>query len=54
MREAATRTSDVPVDERGGHHRQVPRGREGSHIGSYFTKLPDPKDHPVFRVGYMY
>jgi len=41
--------SEVPVDERGdiiAKYREV----AGSHIGPYFTKLPDPKDHPVFRV----
>ena len=42
--------SEVPVEERGAI---IARYREvaGSHIGPYFTKLPDPKDHPVFRVG---
>ena len=41
---------EVPVDER---EIVIARYREvaGSHIGPYFTKLPDPKDHPVFRVG---
>ena len=42
--------SEVPVDERGdiiAKYREV----AGSHTGPYFTKLPDPKDHPVFRVG---
>jgi deazaflavin-dependent oxidoreductase (nitroreductase family) len=42
--------SEVPVDER---EDIIAKYREvaGSHIGPYFTKLPDPKDHPVFRVG---
>ena len=42
--------SGVPVDER---EDIIARYREvaGSHIGPYFTKLPDPKDHPVFQIG---
>jgi hypothetical protein len=42
--------SEVPVDER---EDIIARYREvaGSHIGPYFTKLPDPKDHPVFQIG---
>jgi deazaflavin-dependent oxidoreductase (nitroreductase family) len=41
--------SEVPVDERGA---VIARYREvaGSSVASYFTKLPDPRDHPVFRV----
>jgi deazaflavin-dependent oxidoreductase (nitroreductase family) len=41
---------EVPVEERAdiiARYRKV----AGSHIEPYFTKLPDPKDHPVFRVG---
>jgi deazaflavin-dependent oxidoreductase (nitroreductase family) len=42
--------SEVPADERGA---VIARYREvaGSTVGSYFTKLPDPGDHPVFLVG---
>jgi deazaflavin-dependent oxidoreductase (nitroreductase family) len=41
--------SEVPVEERADI---IARYREvaGSHLGPYFMKLPDPKDHPVFRV----
>jgi hypothetical protein len=42
--------SEIPVEERAdiiAKYREV----AGSHMGPYFTKLPDPKDHPVFRVG---
>jgi deazaflavin-dependent oxidoreductase (nitroreductase family) len=41
---------EVPVEERGDIIARY-RGVAGSHIGPYFTKLPDPKDHPVFQVG---
>ena len=45
--------AEVPVDERGDI---IARYREvaGSLVGPCFTKLPDPKDHPVFQVGQMY
>jgi len=40
--------TEVPVDERGAI---IARYREvaGSHVGPCFTKLPDPKDHPLFK-----
>lgn len=43
------RPTEVPVEERGP---VIARYREvaGSHVGPYFTRLPDPRDHPVFRV----
>jgi len=39
---------EVPVDER---EIVIARYREvaGSHVGPCFTKLTDPKDHPVFK-----
>jgi deazaflavin-dependent oxidoreductase (nitroreductase family) len=42
--------TEVPVDQR---EAIIARYREvaGSHVGPYFTGLPDPKDHPVFQVG---
>jgi deazaflavin-dependent oxidoreductase (nitroreductase family) len=42
--------TEVPVDERGA---VIARYREvaGRSVGPCFTKLPDPKDHPVFQVG---
>jgi deazaflavin-dependent oxidoreductase (nitroreductase family) len=42
--------SEVLVEDRGdiiARYREV----DGSHIGPCFTRLPDPEDHPVFRVG---
>ena len=44
--------TEVPVDERGA---VIARYREvaGRSVGPCFTKLPDPKDHPVFQVGHM-
>ena len=24
--------------------------KPGTHVGPYITRLPDPRDHPVFRV----
>lgn len=40
--------TEVPVDER---EAIIARYRDvaGSHVDPYFTKLPDPKDHPVFQ-----
>jgi deazaflavin-dependent oxidoreductase (nitroreductase family) len=42
--------TEVPVDER---EAVIARYREvaGRSVGPCFTKLPDPKDHPVFQVG---
>jgi deazaflavin-dependent oxidoreductase (nitroreductase family) len=44
--------TEVPVDER---EAVIARYREvaGRSVGPCFTKLPDPKDHPVFQVGHM-
>jgi deazaflavin-dependent oxidoreductase (nitroreductase family) len=41
--------AEVPVDERGDI---IARYREitGNLVGPCFTKLPNPKDHPVFHV----
>jgi deazaflavin-dependent oxidoreductase (nitroreductase family) len=49
-RAEAIRATEVPVDQR---EAIIARYREvaGSHVGPYFTKLPDPRDHPVFQVG---
>lgn len=43
------RATEVPVEERGP---VIARYREvaGNHIGPYFARLPEPRDHPVFRV----
>ena len=45
--------AEVPVDQRGDI---IARYREvaGSLVGPCFTKLPDPKDHPVFQVGQLH
>jgi len=44
---------EIPVDER---EIVIARYREvaGSFVGPCFTKLPDPKDHPVFQVGQVH
>lgn len=44
------RATEVPIHERGA---VIARYREvaGSHMSPYFTKLPDPEDHPVFQIG---
>jgi deazaflavin-dependent oxidoreductase (nitroreductase family) len=41
--------SEVPIEQRGAI---IARYREvaGSAVGGYFTRLPDPKDHPVFKL----
>jgi deazaflavin-dependent oxidoreductase (nitroreductase family) len=42
--------TEVPVDQREAiitWYREV----AGNHIDPYFTKLPDPRDHPVSQVG---
>lgn len=43
------RSTEVPASER---EPVIARYREtaGKYVGPYFTKLPDPNDHPVFRI----
>jgi deazaflavin-dependent oxidoreductase (nitroreductase family) len=43
------RATELPVDQRApiiAAYRQ----KAGKMVGSYWAKLPDPKDHPVFRL----
>jgi deazaflavin-dependent oxidoreductase (nitroreductase family) len=44
------RATEVPAE---GRESVIARYREvaGRSVGPCFTKLPDPKDHPVFQVG---
>jgi len=45
--------AEIPVDER---EIVIARYREvaGNFVGPCFTKLPDPKDHPVFQVAQVH
>jgi hypothetical protein len=47
---AAFRATEVPADQRAPIIAAY-RSKAGGMVDRYFSKLPDPVDHPIFRVG---